>query len=307
MSKIYCSTLAILLCPLLVAQQTPAPASPTSSAQPSAEQAPNSGGTPIAPIGPPPPHTLLDGTPVKLRLSQTISSADAKVGQEIPFEVVEEVKVDDVVVLAKGATAIGTVTEAEPRRHMGRGGKLNVNISYARLADQEKAALRATKDTQGGGHVGAMTGAMVATAIVFFPAAPLFLFMKGKDVTIPQGTEITAFVDGDAHLDMAKFGVTAPAPAGAVPASQAEASLAVESTPPGADIEVDGAFVGSTPSTINVTPGSHEVAVKKKGFTDWTRKLNVTGGSVHLSAELEAAPTPPSPQPATSAPTSAPQ
>ena len=31
---------------------------------------------------PPPPNTLLDGTPVKLRLSQTISSADAKVGQE---------------------------------------------------------------------------------------------------------------------------------------------------------------------------------------------------------------------------------
>src|SRR5205823_2161154 len=35
---------------------------------------------------PPPPHTLLDGTPVRLRLTQTISSADAKTGQDIPFE-----------------------------------------------------------------------------------------------------------------------------------------------------------------------------------------------------------------------------
>jgi hypothetical protein len=273
-----------MLCPLLVAQQTPTSSNsaPGNNAPPSAAAAPSQ---------PPAPHTLLDGTPVKLRLSQTISSADAKVGQEIPFEVVEDVKIDDVVVLTKGATAIGTVTEAEPKRRMGRGGKLNVNISYARLADQEKVALRASKDTQGGGHVGAMTGAMVATAIVFFPAAPLFLFMHGKDISIPQGTEISAFVDGDMHLDMARFGVAAPAPASA-PAAQAQASLTIESTPPGADIEVDGNFVGNTPSTVNLAPGSHEITVKKKGFVDWTRKLNVTGGNIHLNADLDAAPAP---------------
>jgi hypothetical protein len=290
MRKFLCSFFSFVLCPLLVAQQAPIPA----NSAPPAAQVPNptgAAGAPLAaPSGPPPPHTLLDGTPVPLRLSQTISSADAKVGQEIPFEVVEDVKVEDTVVLPKGATAIGTVTEAEPKRRMGRGGKLNVNISYARLADQEKAALRASKDMQGGGHVGAMTGAMVATAIVFFPAAPLFLFMHGKDITIPQGTEITAFVDGDMHLDMAKFGVLPAVPAAAVPAEQAEASLAIDSTPPGADIEVDGSFVGNTPSTVNVAPGSHEITVKKKGFEDWTRKLNVTGGTVHLSAELEQPP-----------------
>jgi len=121
------------------------------------------------------------------------------------------------VVLPKAATAIGTVTEAQPKRRMGRGGKLNVNISYARLAEQQKAALRATKDAQGGGHVGAMTGAMVATAIVFFPAAPLFLLMHGKDITIPQGTEITALVDGDMHLDMSKFGAPPPSLANSSP------------------------------------------------------------------------------------------
>jgi hypothetical protein len=124
---------------------------------------------------------------VKLRLSETISSADAKVGQEIPFEVVEDISVDQAVVLPKGATAIATVTEADHKKSMGRAGKLNISISYARLKDQEKVALRATKDTKGGGHVGAMTGAVVATAIVFFPAAPLFLFIKGKDITIPKG------------------------------------------------------------------------------------------------------------------------
>jgi hypothetical protein len=285
---------AFLSCLAVSAQQTPAPTTVSPSPD-TRSQAP-------AAAGPPQPHTLLDGTPVRLRLSQTISSADAKVGQEIPFEVVEEVKVDDVVVLPKGATAIGTVTDANPKKTMGRAGKLNLSISYARLADQEKVALRATQDNKGGGHVGAMTGAIVATSIVFFPAAPLFLFMHGKDITIPQGTEIMAFVEGDMHLNMANFGV-APAPMAAPPTVQSQASIVIESTPPGADIEVDGGFVGNTPSTINVAPGPHDIAVTKKGFADWTRKLNVTGGTVHLSAEMEAIPASPS-APATPAPPS---
>jgi hypothetical protein len=77
----------------------------------------------------------------------------------------------------------------------------------------------------------------------------------------------------------------------AVSTATSGASLSVSSTPPGADIEIDGAFVGSTPSTLTVTPGIHEVVVKKKGFADWTRKLNVTGGTVNLAADLEASST----------------
>lgn len=274
------AVLCLALCPILIAQQNPAP---TAKPEPTAAPAQ---ATP--PQQPPPPHTLLDGTPVKLRLSQTISSADAKVGQEIPFEVVEDVQVEGVTVLPKGATAIGTVTEAEPKRSMGRAGKLNISISYGRLADQEKVALRAVKDAKGGGHVGAMTGAIVATSIVFFPAAPLFLFIHGKDITIPQGTEITAFVEGDMHLDMAKFDNAPLYPAGK--AAPTQASLVIDSTPPGADIAVDGGFVGDTPSTVSVAPGTHEITVSKKGFTNWDRKLNVTSGDIHLTASLDPAP-----------------
>jgi hypothetical protein len=66
--------------------------------------------------------------------------------------------------------------------------------------------------------------------------------------------------------------------------------LAIDSTPVGADIEIDGAFVGNTPSTLTVASGSHQVSIKKKGFTDWAKTLNITGGTVHLNAELEQEP-----------------
>jgi hypothetical protein len=238
---------------------------------------------------PPPPNTLLDGTAVKLRLAETISSSNAKVGQQVLFEVTEDVMVQSVTVLPKGAQALASVTDANPKKSMGRGGKLNVNVDSARLADGEKVQLRAVQDNKGGGHVGAMTGAMVATSIVFFPAAPLFLFIHGKDVTIPKGTEVTAFVEGDMKLDMSKFaaaGATGGVSAAAVTAQTA--ALTVEASVPNCDIEIDGSFVGNTPSTLAVTPGKHEVVVKKTGYANWTRSMIVGIGSVRLSAEMVA-------------------
>ena len=64
--------------------------------------------------------------------------------------------------------------------------------------------------------------------------------------------------------------------------------LSIASTPAGADIEVDGSFVGNTPSTIEVTPGDHTVSVSKSGYKSWERKLKAGGGNVNLNAELEA-------------------
>jgi len=230
---------------------------------------------------------LEDGTPVKLRTARTISSADAHTGDTVDFEVLEDIRVKDLLVVPKGAIAWGTVTDAQPKRRMGRGGKLDVNIDSVRLADGEKVPLRAVKDVKGGGHTGAMTGAMVATGIVFFPAAPLFLFMHGKDITIPKGTEITAYINGDTRLEEAKFQpAKTDAPAAPAQTGPSDAEIEISSIPPGADIELDGKFVGSTPSSITVAPGDHEIAIKKTGFAVWDRKTTVSSGHINITAEL---------------------
>jgi hypothetical protein len=238
------------------------------------------------PTGPPPPNTLQDGTAIKLRLAENLTSATAKVGQQVLFEVVEEVDVEGVPVVAKGAQALATVTTAETKKSMGRGGKLDVNVDSVRLVDGEKATLSATQNAKGGGHTGAMTAGMVGTAIVFFPAAPLLLFIHGKDITIPKGTPVTAFVSGDMKLEMAKF--APPAPAGVVVASAlvAASGTTVDASMPNCDIEVDGSFVGSTPSTLNLAPGKHEIVVKKTGYQDWSRSMTVGSGAVRISAEM---------------------
>ena len=141
-----------------------------------------------------------------------------------------------------------------------------------------------------------MTGAIIGTAIVFFPAAPLFLFMHGKDITIPKGTEITVYINGGMDLDSAKF---APRPASGVATAQvttpsvqavASSSVVVKSTPDGADITVDGKYVGSTPSTLKLAPGDHMISVEKPGFKSWRRTVTLASGSeITLDATLEKA------------------
>ena len=145
------------------------------------------------------------------------------------------------------------------------------------------------QDNKGGGHVGAMTGAMVATAIVFFPAAPLFLFVHGKDAVIPQGTEVTAFIQGDMKLDMAKFAPVPPVAATAAAPVAATSVLTIDASVPNCDIEVDGSFVGNTPSTLNLVPGKHDIVVKKTGYKDWTRSMMVASGTIRVSADMVAA------------------
>jgi hypothetical protein len=243
------------------------------------------------------PFVLEDGTPVKLRLAQTVSSADAHVNDRVEFEVLDDVMVGDVVVIPKGGVALGTVTEAVPKRRMARGGKLEIVMDSVRLVDGQKAALRAVKEGKGGGHTGGMTVGIVAAAIVFWPAAPLFLLMHGKDITFPKGTDVPTFINGEMKLDPAKFqqaegGSTQPI------VTAATSNLTINSTPIGADIYVDQNFVGNTPSTVNAPSGNHSITVRKPGFQDWAREMTLSGGTITLTAELV---------PGSTVPTAAPQ
>lgn len=167
------------------------------------------------------PLVVEDGTPVRLVLDENVSSESSRTGDLIRFDVLEDVIINGVVVIPRGAAAWATVTNAEAKKRMGRGGKLDINIDKVMLADGESLHLRAVQDAKGGGNQAGMAAGMVVTSLVFLPAAPLFLLMHGKDVTIPQGRQITAFTAGTVSFDGSKFApkplkaaATVAAPAG---------------------------------------------------------------------------------------------
>lgn len=128
-------------------------------------------------------------THVKLRLTETLSSADAKVGQIVWLEVVDPVEYDGKVIIAAGAHARGSVTRARRRGRNGREGQLQFAVWTVSEIDGSEAHLSAVAQ-KGSGR-----GEPVFGPCTFpFPADPAGLFRKGKDVVIPKGTELIATI-----------------------------------------------------------------------------------------------------------------
>jgi hypothetical protein len=113
------------------------------------------------------------------------------VGDVVEFHAADEVSVDGVTVIAIGATAVGIVTEAEPKKRLGRGGKLALSINFLRLGNNEKAAVRSFQETTDSSP---LAGAGVSQA-------------HGKEIGFAEGSEFTAYVDGDVHLKKDTFQV----------------------------------------------------------------------------------------------------
>jgi membrane-associated protease RseP (regulator of RpoE activity) len=69
-----------------------------------------------------------------------------------------------------------------------------------------------------------------------------------------------------------------------------EATAEISSDPLGADIEIDGNFVGSTPSSVGIVAGEHTLRVSKSGYRRWERTLKSSTGKIKIAARLEPIP-----------------
>jgi hypothetical protein len=98
------STLCLILCPLVTAQQIAPPAASADVPQSSAPDLAFSSQSKSATI------TLHRGTIVPLVQLETISSATEQMGQKVQFAVSMDVKVDGVTVIPRGTQASGIVT-----------------------------------------------------------------------------------------------------------------------------------------------------------------------------------------------------
>jgi hypothetical protein len=220
---------------------------------------------------------LPEGTKIRVRLEQNISSATAAEGQIVELSVTDDIRVDNVVVIAEGARASGTITQAQEKRRLGRAGKLDFSIDRVKTVDNQWVPLRYTVSKKSGQSHAVSTGILTAgTALVFWPAAPVFLLRKGQDIAINRGTAFEVFTDANHTLTAAA--APAPAPSSPVQAAGAAAAVFITSPAAGAEIEIDGAFVGNTPTTVQLAPGQHRIQVTL-GARTWQRTLQANPGS----------------------------
>lgn len=158
-----------------------------------------------------------------------------------------------------------------------------------------------------------VSGRRIKTAVF---VSPLILFSKGKKhymtVSFDDGGDLVGAVEfkldkknyrgvlhavesvADVSMDFDQEGIkdekesiaTRGAAGGSIDPSLAV--LEFTSIPDGAEIEIDGGYAGTTPRTKSLKPGEYKIKLKRNGFKDWERKIQVAAGEeIPIRATLE--------------------
>jgi hypothetical protein len=146
-----------------------------------------------------------DGTPVKLQMVRTISSAHAQKGDRLDFVIVKDVTVGGFTIIQAGTVASGSVVAVKGKRLLGIGGNVVIKLDSVELITGDEVALRARKEIKGRSRTKLMAVEMIVSALFYLPAAPIFLLSRGRDSTVLKGTEVTAYINGDSLVPTAKL------------------------------------------------------------------------------------------------------
>lgn len=223
-----------------------------------------------------------DSTPIQLTVMDRLNSATSEIDDPVHFEVAEDVKVQGIIAIPKGSMASGHVVAVQHRGRLGRPGKLVFSVDFVRAPDGTDISVREQSARKGRSKRSGLP-------------TPMHVLAMGKDLEIPQGTHILAYINGNHEILAGNSAPPAetPAPAQVMTAAAPGdvSSVAVTSTPDHADITVDGKFLGTTPSTVRMASGDHSVTIEKEGFKAWQRVMTlIPGGSITLDVTLDKIP-----------------
>lgn len=140
--------------------------------------------------------SLKEGTEVKLKFDQDLSSKTATEGDTVNLILDQDLRVGDVIVAREGCKAVAEVTNAKKAGHMGKGGELNIRLNYLKAGDN-RIRLRGSKGKEGESK----EGTAIALTVLF---GPIGLLKHGKQIEVKQGTPLLAYVDQDIEVPAAK-------------------------------------------------------------------------------------------------------
>jgi hypothetical protein len=110
----------------------------------------------------------------------------------------------------------------------------------------------------------------------------------GVNTQVAKSTDEQTQEAAKPATEAASTAAAAPEGAPNVTTGEAEALIALVSTPEGAEVTVDDAFLGNAPAKLKLKPGKHTIKVTMAGYKDWSREMTVLSGSeVNLTATLE--------------------
>jgi len=155
---------------------------------------------------------LDNGTEVRLLLMDAISSKTAKAGDSIRLRVLDDVKVDNLVIIANRAPAMATIAATQSARRAWRTGSLAIRMDFVTLVDHQNQAIQAERVAKGTAiHPDQEwpTLILVSSGLAAFllPFSPL---QHGNQAILPKGIVFTAATSGEVLLDRSVVEVTQP-------------------------------------------------------------------------------------------------
>jgi hypothetical protein len=228
-----------------------------------------------------------DGQLLRLKLRNILTTDNVQKGDGIEFEVMEDILVSGHVVIAKGATARGKVLDVKGAgKPKAKDAEVVFQFITVHAVDNQELPLR-LQPTKSRNPKPSENEIAERSPIPGYPSR-LIGAEKGKEYkAYTEGSFVISAADTIATPTMAPAVATPAAPAAApaapvtAPAAPAlglapePASVEFSSVPDGADILIDGTFVGNTPSTLRVTPGHHAIEIRMAGYHSWTRTMVV--------------------------------
>ena len=138
------------------------------------------------------PVLLKEGTEMKLKLRDKITSKTAVEGDSVNLILDQDLKVGEITVARAGSVAVGTISHANKAGMLGRPGNLGLRLEYLK-ADDSSVRPRGTKGKQGKGK----EGTAVALTVLF---GPIGLIKHGRNAEFKEATPLVAYVDQDTEL-----------------------------------------------------------------------------------------------------------
>jgi hypothetical protein len=160
-----------------------------------------------APVKVPTVPVLANGTPIFLRLLDTVKVEEARVGDPVRFMVTSNVRYRDLVVIPRETIVMGRVTEVRQARRMSRGSNLKIEVPNAKTLNGAGFTLRGKPRFRGEVSPGLSAanegmGTSEAGILVAPVVGTFFLAKKGTTRNAEAGARTVAFVDGDVPLDL---------------------------------------------------------------------------------------------------------
>ncbi|MDO4204493.1 MAG: hypothetical protein Q4D07_08400 [Selenomonadaceae bacterium] len=163
-------------------------------------------------------------TLIRIALVTPINAKNIKVDDIVEFKASEDVFVDGMLIIAKGAPGMGKVTKVKTAKNFGRDAVVEVDFETIRAMDSTdlKTHIGAEAEEKMEGYAMA-AGAGIAGMAVLGPIGVVgAAFVKGRNVNLPEGTELYIQTKEDTIL----YGLNAPE--GAARAAELEAKRKAE-------------------------------------------------------------------------------